>query len=150
MSDRPLGITTLAFSSIMVALYCQMAAIVLLATGSVYTAAGSMPGAVVLFLGAIFLGLTVASYLLGFGFWTGRRWSWAGGIVVFTVLLACSIFLAVLSTNLLSAVLPSVAAILGIAYLQRPAVRARLLGHAVDARRTVSISDRLDAPELAH
>ena len=101
MRDRPLGITTLAFSSVMVALYCQMAAIVLLAMGSVFTAAGSMPGAAVLVLGAVFLGLAVASYLLGFGFWTGRHWSWAGGTVVFAVLLGASIFLAVLSTNLL-------------------------------------------------
>ena len=42
------------------------------------------------------------------------------------------------------------AAVLGIAYLQRPAVHARLLGEAVDTRRAVSISDRMDAPELAH
>ena len=73
MRDRPLGLTALAFSSIMVALYCQMAAIVLLLMGSVFTAAGSMPGAVVLFVGTVFLGLAVASYLLGFGFWTGKQ-----------------------------------------------------------------------------
>ena len=40
------------------------------------------------------MGLTVAAYLLGYGFWTGKHWSWAGGMVVFAVwVIGASIFL---------------------------------------------------------
>ena len=147
MRHRSLGVTTLAFSSIMVALYCQVAAIALLLTGSVFTAAGSMQGAVALITGAVFLGLTFAAYLVGYGFWTAKHWSWAGGIVVFAVLIGASVFLSIISSNFGSALLPAVGAVVAIAYLQRSSVRAELLGSEPIADRSRTAPDRIDAAE---
>jgi hypothetical protein len=149
MRHRSFGVTTLAFSTIMVALYCQVAAIALLLTGSVFTAAGSMQGAVVLITGAVYLGLTVAAYLVGFGLWTGKHWSWAGGLVVFGTLIGASVLLSVISSAFVSSLLPAVGAIVAIAYLRRSSVRAELLGSErnVDSR---TAPDRMDAAEPAH
>ncbi len=150
MRDRSFGVTTLAFSSIMVALYSQLAAIALLLMGSVFTAAGSMHGAVTLITGAVFLGLTVAAYFVGFGFWTRKHWSWAGGVILFAALIGASVFLAIISANMLSAVLPATGAVIAVAYMQRPAVRAELLGDDVESRASIGVADRMDVPNPAH
>jgi hypothetical protein len=150
MRHRSFGVTTLAFSTIMVALYSQVAAIALLLTGSVFTAAGSLQGAVALITGAVYLGLTVAAYLVGYGLWTGKPWSWAGGLVVFGTLIGASIFLSIISSVFVSALLPSVGAVVGIAYLRRASVRAELLGSepSVDTS-SGTVSTQLDAAEAA-
>ena len=128
MQDRSMAVTALAFFSVMVALYSQMAAIALILGGSVFTAAGSMHGAAALITGAVFLGVAVAAYAAGYAFWTRRHWSWAGGIVVFATLIGANLFLSLISGNLLSAILPVAGSIVAIWQLQRPAVRAELLG----------------------
>ena len=84
MQKRPLGITALAFTSIVVGLYCQVAAIALLLGGMVGGVFSADITAVVIAIGALYLGLMGAAYFVGFGFWTQRHWSWAGGIVVFS------------------------------------------------------------------
>ncbi|MEA2026628.1 MAG: hypothetical protein U9O18_08045, partial [Chloroflexota bacterium] len=61
MRHRSFGVTALAFSSIMVAIYGQYAAIALLLTGSAFTPAGSFQAAIALITGAVFLGLTLAA-----------------------------------------------------------------------------------------
>ena len=150
MQDRSLGVTALAFSSVMIGLYCQFAAIVLILTGSVFTAAGSMHAAMALVNGAIFLGLTVAAYFVGYGLWTRKHWSWAGAVALFVVLIGANVVLSALATNLLSTVLPAIGAVVGIWYLHRPAVKTELLGSATPAPATVRVGDGLEMPELAH
>ncbi len=81
---RPLGITALAFTSIVVGLYSQVTAIALLLGGMVGGVFSADITAVVIAIGALNLGLMGAAYFVGFGFWTQRHWSWAGGIVVFS------------------------------------------------------------------
>lgn len=150
MRDRSLGVTTLAFSSVMVALYSQYAAIALVLTGSVYTAAGSLYAAVALMTGAAFLSLAVAAYAVGYGFWARKHWSWATGIAVFAFFIGANVFLSIISTSFVSALLPTVGGVIAIAYLQRPAVRAELLGTEAPAEATVRVADAMDAAEPAH
>lgn len=149
MRDRSFGVTTLAFGSVMVALYAQVAAIALLLTGSVFTVAGSTEAVAALFLGAVFLGLTVAAYVTGFGFWMRKHWSWAGGIAVFAVLIGASILLSIISGNFLSTLLPAIGGFSAITYLQREAVRAELLGEHRVAGERHSVSDNVEAAEPA-
>ncbi len=150
MRDRSFGVTALAFSAVMVALYGQFAGIALLLTGSVSIAAGSSLGVITLITGAIFMGLTFAAYFVGYGFWTGKHWSWAGGMVVFATLIAASVVLSVISTNYTSLVLPSIGAIVAMGYLQRPLVRRALLGAtAVGDVQVSMMGDRTEA-KLAH
>jgi O-antigen ligase len=124
---RPVGITALAFGSVVTGLYSQVASAALLLGGTVSGLLGASDTRIVLVLGAIFFGLMVAAYLVGFGFWTQRRWSWAGGIVVFATLIAASVLLAS-AGSVLSATALVIGAGAAIAYLLRPATRAWLLG----------------------
>jgi len=150
MRHRSLGVTALAFGAVMVAIYGQYAAIALLMTGSVFTAAGSLHAAFTLMTGAIFLGLTATAYMVGFGLWTHKHWAWAGGAVVFTVFIVTNLLLSVLATNYLSALLPTVGAVVALWYLQRPAVRAELLGTAVRAEAHAPMSDALKGAAPIH
>ena len=130
MQKRSFGVTTLAFSSVMVGLYCQFAAITLMLAGSVFTPTGSISGAIALFLGAVFLGTMVAAYLLGYGFWTRKHWSWAGGVALFGVLAGASLALSVTASDYLSSITPLVAGVLVVWYLNRPDIKAELLGQS--------------------
>lgn len=157
MNDRSFGVTMLAVGSVMVGLYSQFAAITLLLTGSIFTVAGSYHAMLALFTGAVFLGITVAAYLIGFGFWTRKHWSWGAALAGACVLIAASMFLSLISTNFLSALLPSVAGVVAIAYLQRPAIRAELLGEATEEQpeeqqraNDPATSDTVEAAKPAH
>jgi glucan phosphoethanolaminetransferase (alkaline phosphatase superfamily) len=127
MRERSLGVTVLAFGSVMVGLYCQFAAIALILLGSVFTPAGSAPAAIALLVGATFLGLTVAAYFLGYGFWMRKQWSWAGGHILVAVLAMTSLALSFTATSFLSSISPVITAVLTVWLLHRPAIRAELL-----------------------
>ena len=150
MRERSFGVTALAFSSIMIALYSQFAAIALILTGSVFTAAGSVPAVFVLILGAVFLGLTFASYFLGFGFWTKKHWSWASGVVLFTSFVVANVVLSAISSNFVSSIVPALAAVVGVWYLHRPAVKAELMSETSPAAMTLPAADALEGAEPAH
>lgn len=147
MRQRSLGVTALAVGTVMVAIYGQYAAIALLMTGSVYTAAGSAPAALVLILGAVFLGTTVAAYLLGFGLWTRKHWSWAGAVTLFVVVAVANVLLSVLSTNFVSTILPALSGIVAVWYLHRPVVKQELLGRADTRAASTPSADALKGAE---
>lgn len=128
MRKRPFAVITLAYGSMMVALYAQLGAIALLLGGSIFTALGSMQGAAALLLGAVFLGTTVAAYVVTYGLWMQRHWSWAGGVTVFGMLIVSSVLLAALANTGLAAILPVSGGIAGLWLLTRPSVKLALLG----------------------
>jgi hypothetical protein len=140
-SHRPIGITALAFVSVLVGLYSQVAALALLIGGVVFGLTGTASTTALVVIGAVYFGLMVAAYLVGFGLWMQRRWSWAGGLVVFGVLIAVSFFTALVAGNTGSAIVPMVGAAVAIAYLFLPATRARLLG--------IETTERTQAPDEA-
>ncbi len=148
MRPRSLGVTTLAFSSVMVGLYCQFATIALILTGSVFVVAGSRHADLALFTGTVFLGLTVAAYFLGYGLWTRRHWSWAGAIALFLVFVGANVVLSVVSGNVLNTLVPALGAIVGIWYLHRPAIKAELLGEKSAIGMTAPTSDARGAAQL--
>ena len=150
MQKRSFGVTTLAFSSVMVGLYCQFAAITLMLAGSVFTPTGSISGAITLLLGAVFLGTMVAAYFLGYGFWTRKHWSWAGGVALFGVLAGSSLVLSVMASNYLYSITPLVAGVLVVWYLNRPAIKAELLGQSQPEQVQAAGTDGLKSAELAH
>jgi len=123
-----LGITALAFASVAAGIYCLVAAIALLLGGTLGGVFGADRTAVVIAIGALYLGLMGAAYIVGFGFWTQRHWSWAGGIVVFSSLIVGSVVLALITTNVVAALVPSLGAGAAIWYLLRPATKAQVLG----------------------
>jgi hypothetical protein len=145
MQHRSIGITALAFSSVMIGLYCQYAAMALILAGSVFTPTGSTPAAIALLVGVVFLGLTVAAYFVGYGFWTRKHWSWAGGIALFGVLVGASLVLSFMATDYLSSVSPAVVAVIAVWYLNRPAIRAELLGEKEPARTQSAAPEALEA-----
>ena len=149
MRQRSFGVTALSFSSVMVALYSQFAAIALLLTASVFTAAGSTPAAFVLLLGAVFLGLTIAAYAVGYGFWARKQWSWTAGMALLVVFAVANVVLSAISANFISSILPAFAAIAAVWYLQRPAIKAELTGDAAPAALSLTV-DALEGVEPAH
>ena len=149
MRARSLGVTALAVSSVMVAIYGQYAAIALLMTGSIYAAAGSPPAALALILGAVFLGVTVAAYFVGYGLWSRKHWAWAGGVTIFVVFAIANVLLSVLSANLISSILPALVAIVAVWYFYRPAVKEELLGTGEKTDASIGVSDSLKGAEPA-
>jgi hypothetical protein len=149
MQERSHGVTTLAYSSVLIGLYCQFAAIALILTGSVYAPSGEPSAAMALLLGALFFGLTFASYFLGYGFWTRKHWSWAGGIALFVTLVVASAALSIISTDFVSTLMPLAAAVAGIWYLNRPAVKAELLGTEVPEKAPTAVPDSLEGAQPA-
>jgi hypothetical protein len=156
---RPLGITALAFTSIVVGLYCQVAAIALLLGGMLGGVFSADITAIVIAIGALYLGLMGAAYFVGFGFWTQRHWSWAGGVVVFSALIVSSVALALITTNVVAALVPSLGAGVAIWYLLRPATKAQLLGTddaeaadqpKADQPEAPAPAQILDAPQVVH
>ena len=141
MRERSFGVTTMAFSTIMVALYSQFAAIALILTGSVFTPQGSTPAAIALLLGAVFLGLTLSAYVIGYGFWTKKHWSWAGGMALFVVFAAANLALSAVATNFISSIVPALGAMMVVWYLLRPAVKAEL----TDETAPTALALRVDA-----
>ena len=145
MHHRSFGVTVLAFSSVMVGLYCQFGALALILAGSVFTPTGSTPAAFALLLGATFLGLTFAAYFLGYGFWTRKHWSWAGGIALFGVLVGTSLVLSFVSSSYLSSVSPIIVSVIAVWYLNRPVIRAELLGQPEPSTSEPAASDVREA-----
>lgn len=150
MQNRSAGVTILAFSSIMVALYGQFAAVSLILTGAIWSSSGSIYASVSFALGVVFAVLVVAAYFLAYGFWTGKSWAWAGGMGLFATLVIASVVLSVVSTNFVSTVLPLAAAVAGVWFLNRPAVKAELLGTEVPAAAAVPANGGLEVAEPAH
>jgi len=125
-THRPVGTTALALASVTVGLYSQVAAMVMLLGGVALGMVGQAHTTFLVAFGAVYLGLMVASYVVGCGFWMQRHWSWTGGVVVFGTLIVISTLTAVVSGNLW-AIAPAVGGGLAIAYLWRPATRERLV-----------------------
>ena len=128
MRTRSFGLITLSFTLVMVALHAQMGSVALIMTGSAFASLGSMEGAATLVLGAGYLGLTFAAYVVAYGAWTRKHWAWAGGAVVFGGLTLASVLLMVLSGSLMAAPLPILATVAGLYLLTRPAIKEELLG----------------------
>ena len=156
---RPLGITALAFTSIVVGLYSQVTAIALLMGGMLGGVFNADITAIVLAIGALCLGLMGAAYFVGFGFWTQRHWSWAGGLVVFSTVIVSSVALALITTNVVAALVPSLGAGAAIWYLLRPATKTQLLGTddvetadqpKADQPEAPAPAGVLDAPQVVH
>ena len=145
MQDRSFGVTTLAFSSVMVGLYCQYAAIALILTGSVFTAAGSFQAGLALITGAVFFGLTFAAYFVAYGLWTRKHWSWAGTVVLFATFIVANAALSVLSANPINTLVPAIGGGLALWFLARPAIKAELLGREVPVAIKVPPGESMEA-----
>ena len=150
MHGRSHGVTALAYGSVLIGLYCQFAALGLILTGSVYAPSGEPSAAATLVIGAFFFGLTFASYFLGYGYWTHKSWSWAGGIALFAVLVVASAALSLVASDFVSTILPLATAVVGIWYLNRPAIKAELLGTEMPAQVPVATHESLKGAEPAH
>jgi hypothetical protein len=148
MRNRSIGVTALAYGTIMVAVYGQYAA--MLMTGSVLTPFGSFAAAASLITGVTFMGITVAAYVVGFGLLTRRSWSWNGAIAVYAAFVVANIAASILATNFVSAVLPTIGAIAAVAYLRRPAVRAEITGEGVVAAPQVAMAEAVGVAGHAH
>lgn len=145
MRKRSIGVSVLAFSTIMVALYSQYAAISLVVTGSVFAPSGQVVAFLTAATGILFAGLTAASYVVGVGLWLRKPWSrvWAMGIYL-TFFLANAL-LSALAGNVGSSILPTIGVAAAVVYLNRPQVRAELQGAEKPA--SVSLTTATPATE---
>ena len=150
MQKRSVGVTTLAFGSIMVALYGQFAAVSLILTGALWSPSGSIYATISYALGVVFAVLVVASYFLAYGYWTRKHWAWAGGVAQFVTLVVASVILSLVSTNFTSTVLPLAAAVAGIWFLNRPATRVELLGTTAPEAEAAAIPAGLEVAKPVH
>lgn len=126
MAGRSPATIVLAVGSVLVGLYSQFAAVALLVTGSAFAPEGSTEARVALLVGTIFLAITIAAYAVAYGFWAGHGWSRAGGVIVFGALIAASVMLSLLSTNIVSVIGPTIGGSVALWFLTRPGAGAHL------------------------
>jgi hypothetical protein len=154
MAKRSLGVTVLAASTIIVALYSQYAALSLLVGGSVLASSGDLTRLITTITATTFVGLTAAGYVIGVALWMRKAWSrgWAMGFyLTFSV---ANALLAALIGNIGSAVLLTVGVAVAVVFLNRPRVRAELQGAKGSSRAPAAaetpIAERIEAPGPAH
>jgi hypothetical protein len=130
MRERPIGVTALAFASVVVGIYSLVTAIALLLGASIGAVVAGDGGTGAFLIGMIAFGLTFAAFFVGGGLWLQKHWAWAGGIVVFGTVIVVSLAMVVVGSGLFAAIVPIAAAAAAIAYLMRPSTKAELLGPA--------------------
>jgi hypothetical protein len=145
MRERSFSVTALAFSSVMVALYCQVAAIGLMLTGAAFSPSGSVHAAVAFANGALFFGLAVAAWFVAYGLWTRKHWSWAGAISLFGVLVVLNLIASTAASSYISSLVPAAAATICVWHLLRAPIKAELLGTEVPVRATARVPEALEA-----
>ena len=152
MTKRSFGVTVLAFSTIMVALCSQYAALSLLVTGSVFAPSGQLAAYLTIITGAVFTGVTAASYVVGVALWLRKSWAWGWAMGIYLTFFVANAFLSVLVGNFWSSILPTIGVAAVVVYLNRPQVRAELRGStdSASASATTPIRERLEAPKPAH
>lgn len=150
MTKRSFGVTVLAFSTIMVALYSQYAAISLVVTGSVFAPSGELVAMITFATGAAFMVLTAAGYIAGVGLWTRKSWSWTAAVGIYIGFFVANAFLSALAANFASAVLPTIGVALALVFLHRPQVRAELGGQAVATSAPAPSVPAVEVPRPAH
>ena len=128
MQNRSLKASALSFASISVALYGLVAGIALLMAGTIATIGGSDRGVAMIVLGAIMFATGVTAFFVGYGFWSKKHWSWAGGIVIFSVMMGAVVAMGVIGANVQNLLLPFSLGVIAILYLLRPGARATFLG----------------------
>ena len=154
MAKRSLGVTVLAASTIMVAIYSQYAALSLLVGGSALASSGELTRLITGTTATAFVGLTVAGYVVGVALWMRRAWSrgWAMGF--YLTFFVANALLAALLGNFGSAVLLTIGVAVAVVFLHRPRVRAELQGAKGSSRASVvgeaPITERVEAPGPAH
>jgi len=130
MRERPIGVTALAFASVVVGIYSLVTAIALLLGASIGAVVAGDGGTGAFLIGMIAFGLTFAAFFVGGGLWLQKHWAWAGGIVVFGTVIVVSLAMVVVGSGLFAAIVPIAAAAAAIAYLMRPSTKAELLDPA--------------------
>ena len=154
MAKRSLGVTVLAASTIMVALYSQYAALTLLVGGSALASSGDLSRLITATTATAFVGLTAAGYVVGVALWMRKAWSrrWAMGF--YPAFFVANAFLAALLGNFGSAVLLTIGVAGAVVFLRRPRVRAELQGARGPSRAPLGteapIIERVEAPGPAH
>jgi hypothetical protein len=128
MKRRSLGATALSFVSIAVALYGLVGGMTLLLGGVLGAFGGSDAAVTVMVIGAVLFATGTVAFLVGYGFWTEKSWSWAGGLVVFTVTLAAIAAMGIMGAGIANLLPPIALGVGAIWYLLRPDTRAALLG----------------------
>ena len=127
MLQRPKGITVLSLLALIGGILYFTAGFVLMFGGSLGTAAGLSEGWTIMALGSVMFALGLVSFVLGFGFWTMRRWAAPAAVAVYgagTVMNVLSVVFA--NASPLSVVLPVAVAAAVIWYVQQPDTRAVL------------------------
>jgi hypothetical protein len=128
MQNRSLRATALSLASISVAVYGLVAGIALFMVGTIATFGGSDRGVAMLVLGAIMFATGMTALFVGYGFWSKKDWSWAGGIVIFSVMMVAIVAMGVIGANVQNLLLPFSLGVIAILYLLRPGTRVTFLG----------------------
>jgi hypothetical protein len=145
MKKRSFGVTALAFNTVLVAIYSQYAAASLLLTGSTIANAGSAGATIATLTGVVFLVVAISAYAVAVGLWARWHWSWNAALGLYVAFFVVNLVLSILAMNLMSAVLPTLAAIAAVLYLHRTGVRAELHGPTrAEDKGTAPVSDGLE------
>ena len=138
MGDRSIGLMSLSFGAGVLGLYCQLAASAMLISGLGFFTTGSPERALVLVTTVANITTEEGMGEGAFDLWTGRSWAWTCAVSTFVGCIAASAALALVSTNLVSAVLPTVASAIALWYLHTPSARAEMTGTEPPSRRGIT------------
>ena len=145
MRERSLGVTALAVASVIIGVYSLVGGIAFMIAGVFGTAFDVSPGSAVMWLAALFLGLSAAALFVGGAFWLQKPLAWAGGMVVFSALIAVNVLAVILGSGIVGAILPVIVAAGAMVYLARPQIKAELLGSDSSAEPDPALTDRTES-----
>jgi hypothetical protein len=127
MQERPKGITVLSVLALIGGIFSFVAGIILMFGGGIGTAAGLAEGWTVMAFGGVMFATGLVSFLVGYGFWTMRRWAAPAALAVYGAGILTNVLSVVLAgASPVSVVLPVVVAVAVIWYVQQPENRAAL------------------------
>lgn len=150
MEKRSVGVTVLAFGTVMLAIYSQHAAVALLLTGSAFAADGGLAAILTIMNGAAFLALAGTAYAVGFGLWMRRAWARPCAVALYVTFVVANVMLSLLASNLGSTIVPTIAVVAALVYMRRDDVRAELGATEPAALAGVRVTEVAQAAEPAH
>jgi len=130
MNTRPMGVIVLSMLAIVTGFVSIVSALALMGVAQFgFLNGAAARGSVLTIFGVADLVIGIAAFVLAFGFWYSRNWSWSLGFAVYGIALVVSIITAALGIMTLGSVIVVAAvSVLTIWYLLQPQIKGTL-GH---------------------
>jgi hypothetical protein len=130
MNTRPMGVIVLSMLAVVTGFVSVVSALALMGVAQFgFLKGAAASGSVLTIFGVADLIVGISAFVLAFGFWYSRNWSWSLGFAVYGIALVISVITAALGIMSIGSVIVIAAvSVLTIWYLMQPQIKSTL-GH---------------------